>query len=744
MCGIIASILLGNNSGFKYPEAKSPNGHQKNGPKHKPFTNGNSNHKGTVQKARTVDGNGARYEWFADYVPNGHSSHDDERQILESKLLAGLDNISHRGPDSYGTWISQSNNVVVNGEIYEYDRLRQLCIDSIDYQFQGHSDSELVLALYKLFGAPSFLTHLRGEFSFVLYDEEKQLVIAGRDRYGIKPLFWTVVEEVDAQGFKEERMLFASEAKAFLPLGWKPEWDTESLASGAFNYDDQRTLFKNVQKLRPGHILTVDAWGMAHHQYWDMQYRHHSEEQVGDDPSTKAQPVLGTEECISRVREGLVESIKLRLSADVPVGIYLSGGLDSSAVAGIASHLRKEQDTTNGNGCKKSGMECFCISFDGRSGFDELEIAQRTADHLGFHLNRCKMDETMLADHFEATTWHNERHSLDLGTVGKYCLSRTVQETGYKAILTGEGADEIFGGYPWFLVDMFERVKGTQSSANPLSQSSPLYEKVREAIVSRFRQMMGPGWDPVTASPEILSKLGHNYGFIASIMWGSAEEILKPQLRNTLDEKIQVLLESLPEAGRKHLAEGDWDPLHASLYVWNKTQLSNFIMTAECDRTEMSHSVEGRVPFLDHHLTEFVDTLSPDLKIMHDSKMQVQEDDSPWWSSDNESGLRQFREKWLLREAVRPFLTDEVYNRRKHLYTAPASWPHGGPLWKRLAKLVTQENVENLGFVSWTEAEPLLDAAFGEKGSHRAFRNLICVAAWVVLSQRFGIPRADV
>ena len=110
MCGIIASILLGN-PGFKYPEAKSPNGHQKNGSKHKPFTNGNSNHKGTVQKARTVDGNGARYEWFADYVPNERSSNDDKRQILESKLLAGLDNISHRGPDSYGTWISQSNNV---------------------------------------------------------------------------------------------------------------------------------------------------------------------------------------------------------------------------------------------------------------------------------------------------------------------------------------------------------------------------------------------------------------------------------------------------------------------------------------------------------------------------------------------------------------------------------------------------------------------------------------------------------
>ncbi|KAF4967674.1 hypothetical protein FSARC_4809 [Fusarium sarcochroum] len=771
MCGFIASILLSDDSRLQCFKAKNQNGGKKNGSRHKSPTNGFSN--GTVQKASAVNGNGNIHEKTTTFVLNGNSSGKDGRKILETKLLAGLDNISHRGPDSYGTWISQSNTVafghcrlslndltalgrqplhshdrlvhaVVNGEIYEYDRLRQLCIDRIDYQFQGHSDSELVLALYKLFGAPSFLTHLRGEFSFVLYDEDKQVVIAGRDRYGIKPLFWTVVEEVSANGSKERRMLFASEAKAFLPLGWKPEWDTESLASGAFNYDDQRTIFKDVQKVRPGHILTVDAEGVAHHQYWDMQYRPRAKQQPGDDTSIENQSPSGIEDCITRVREELVESIKLRLSADVPVGIYLSGGLDSSAVAGIASHLRKQQSATNGNGYKQSGMECFCISFDGRSGFDELEVAQRTADHLGFHLNHCKMDETMLADHFEATTWHNERHCLDLGTIGKYCLSRTVQDTGYKAILTGEGADEIFGGYPWFLVDMFERVNSVQSSENPLSQSSLLFEKVREAIVSRFKQMMGPSWDPETASPELLSEIGHDYGFIASIMWGSAEEILKPQLRKSLDDKIRVLLESLPKAGRKHLAEGDWHPLHASLYVWNKTQLANFILTAECDRTEMSHSVEGRVPFLDHHLTEFVDSLSPGLKILHDSHNQVQEDDSPWWSSDNESGLRQFREKWLLREATRPFLTDEVYNRRKHLYTAPATWPHGGPLWKRFAKLVTRENAENLGFVSWTEVEPLLDTAFGERGSHRAFRNLISVAAWVVLGQRFGIPRATV
>ncbi|KAM0207028.1 hypothetical protein ACHAPA_011855 [Fusarium lateritium] len=787
MCGIIASIALGNPYCLACPKDQGHLGHEQDGLSsetladslHHSLTNrfhdllANCFVCKNAIKDTTANAKSEYYKTDSDtrnrvQCPSGHAT----KHLLESKLLAGLDEIHHRGPDSQGTWINQSNTVafghcrlslndltpagrqplhspdqlvhaVVNGEIYDYDSLRQLCIDRIGYQFQGHSDSELVIALYEVFGSPSFLYHLRGEFSFVLYDEDKQQVIAGRDRYGIKPLFWTVVKERDHINQEKKRMLFASEAKAFLPLGWSPEWDTESIATGAFDYDGEKTLFKDVRKIRPGHILTINQEGMSHCQYWDMDYSSPRRAHTHEPSLSKDQPVLDIDQTVIEVREELVDSVKRRMHADVPVGIYLSGGLDSSAIAGIASQLRDQESIANGNGTK-SAIECFCISFGSDSGFDEGDVAQRTADHLGLHLNRCKVDEAALADNFEDTAWHNERHSLDLGTVGKFCLSRTVQESGYKAILSGEGADEIFGGYPWFLVDMFEEADSLNISTSQLHKGSQLYERVREAIISRFRQMMGDRWDPTTVSPELISELGHNYGFIASIMWGSAEEILKPELRKSLNNKLQVLLDSLPEEGRRHMADGDWHPLHASLYVWNKTQLASFAMILECDRQEMSHSVEGRVPFLDHHLTDYVNSLPANLKIYHDSEMELQEDDSPWWTSDNESGLRQFREKWLLREAARPFLTDEVYDRRKHLYTAPATWPIGGPLHRRFSKLVTRDSVENLGFVSWEEVEPLLETAFGDRGSHRAFRNLISVAAWVVLSQRFGIPRASV
>lgn len=153
-------------------------------------------------------------------------------------------------------------HAVVNGELYGFDDIKAQLSADIGYQFSSRCDSEIVLALYQAYGFDMF-THLRGEFAFCLYDEEKQLFIAARDRYGIKPLFYTV---------RSERLLIAAEAKAFLPLGWKPEWDVKSIVEGGWNFDD-RTLFQDVKKVRPGCYMTCDADGaVEHHRYWDIHY----------------------------------------------------------------------------------------------------------------------------------------------------------------------------------------------------------------------------------------------------------------------------------------------------------------------------------------------------------------------------------------------------------------------------------------------------------------------------------------
>ena len=212
---------------------------------------------------------------------------------LPGKLQASIDMLNHRGPDESGVWISHDQRVglghcrlsindlspsgrqpltsddglvhaVVNGEIYDYDRLRKACSEEYGYTFSGKSDSELVLALYKIYGAPGFFEHLRGEFAFVLYDERvgSKRMIAARDRYGIKPLVWTTVAD---------KILMAAEAKAFLPMGWKPEWDVKAIATSGWQLDD-RTLFKGVKKLPPGHWMEITDSDVNIYRYWDAEY----------------------------------------------------------------------------------------------------------------------------------------------------------------------------------------------------------------------------------------------------------------------------------------------------------------------------------------------------------------------------------------------------------------------------------------------------------------------------------------
>lgn len=227
---------------------------------------------------------------------NGINGHADGHttETLTTQLQASIDTINHRGPDGSGIWISPDASIglghcrlsindlspsgtqpltsddgqihaVVNGEIYDHDRLRDVCTTEHGYKFNGESDSELVVALYKIHGPPVFFEHLRGEFAFVLYDnrEASKRVIAGRDRFGIKPLVWTVVGG---------RLLMAAEAKAFLPMGWEPEWDVGAIVDSGWMMD-HRTLFKGVRKLLPGHWMEVsEERGIKTHKYWDAEY----------------------------------------------------------------------------------------------------------------------------------------------------------------------------------------------------------------------------------------------------------------------------------------------------------------------------------------------------------------------------------------------------------------------------------------------------------------------------------------
>lgn len=594
-------------------------------------------------------------------------------------------------------------HAVVNGEIYDYDRLRAELSHQCVYKFRGRCDSELVIALYETYGM-SFLSKLRGEFALCLYDSSKQYFVAARDRYGIKPLFWTVIGS---------RLLISAEAKGFLPLGWKPEWDVKSIQESGWNHD-QRTLFKNVNKVRPGHYLALHLpFGYPEpRQYWDINYRDKHEV----DMRKEHEMILG-------VRDRLLESIRLRLRADVPVGIYLSGGIDSSAIAGVVSHLVKEQGVKLGIQGATERISCFSISFDKESGLDESDIAGRTAEWLGVKHVKKHMDEQGLAERFEDATYHCEHHNHDLNFVGKYALSEVPHENDCKVVLTGEGADEQFAGYPLYIPDFLREPDLAWPGEEPLIGNK------REQLCTDFEIQIADSYSSIGADvsnrgPSLARRQLNNTTTPASM----AAFQLPPKFfahwtrRHASSTPLDTIANNVD--GRVlNLIQNSWHPLHSALYVWTKGHLANNFLSCLGDRTEMAHSIEARPPFLDHELAEYVNNLPPSVKLHWDPSSQ------------------KITEKWILREAVKPFVTDEIYKRSKHPYTAPATWPAGGPLHQLLDRLVTRENVDQLGFLDWENTKGLVDVAFLEKDV-TSFRQALIIAEWVVISQRFGVEKA--
>ncbi|KAI1332913.1 asparagine synthase [Xylariaceae sp. FL0255] len=689
---------------------------------------------------------------------NGNSSHlpDD----ITVKLTESLDIINHRGPDARDIWINPENTIalghcrlsindlsddglqplhddkghihaVVNGEIYDNDRLREECITKFGYKFKSHSDSETVVALYKhCNGTPAFLDHMRGEFSVVVYDDRTDKIIAARDRYGVKPLFYTVLDD---------KLLIASELKAFLPLGLKPEWDLESLMLGGWFNSTSMTNFKGVRKVEPGKYMVITAEGnIQSYRYWDSNY-----------PDKHVVETRSVEDMVLAVREKLIESIRIRLRADVPVGIYLSGGLDSSAVAGIVKHLVERDGEKMGNRASTERLACFCISFDKKSGFDESQIAERTADSLGVNMYTIDMGEAELAQYFEDATWHNEHQTFDLNTVGKYRLSTLPREKGFKVILSGEGADELFVGYPWFPGDFLREPDYSMPDLYLQKNSDQRKELLKEFDTNFWDRMSNLGFMD-TAADERVNKMQNEQtnGISNPLIFANAQGLHKVLVRplqqkcDSADRLACVINNNwAPDAQEK--IKTTWHPVHSSLYSWSKGHLTSFILTSLGDRCEMAHSIEGRPPFLDHKLAELVNSMPPSVKLHYgpDVAGPTLGDTSAWkgLSQDNK-----FWEKWILREAARPFITDELYNRRKHPFTAPNKYHRGNPIHSLFKRLLTRENVDDLGFLDWEAVKEMKSKAFGDDADLEAFRLLHLAATLVVIGKRFGVARAEV
>lgn len=429
------------------------------------------------------------------------------------------------------------------------------------------------------------------------------------------------------------------------------------------------------------------------------------------------------------VRQRLLDSIALRLRADVPIGIYLSGGVDSSVIAGMATHLIKERNLSMGSADPKSRISCFSIGFETESGFDESAIANRTADWLGVKYIKAHMDEAQLVNRFADATWHAEHTNPDLNYIGKYALSEVPRAAGYKVVLTGEGADESFGGYPTYLADYLREPDPSWSTHNTLPESARIaeFEKAENAARDYYESV---GADARNRGPSLARRMLNDISTISSMSAFQPTSLFAAWTHEsfpTVDPQLTIANNT--DGLTRQKIRDNWHPLHSAQYVWSKGHLANIFLTCLGDRGEMAHSIEARTPFLDHEFTEYVNSLPPSAKIR--------------WEKEN-GGDGRFIEKWVLREAAKPFITEELYSRTKHPYSAPTTWPAGGALHSLLQGLITEDNVRDLGFVDWNATKGLVERAFEhEETEQRALRLAIVVAQWIILGKKFGVKRAE-
>jgi len=539
-----------------------------------------------------------------------HRGPDGARNFVDGRL--GLSHSRLSIIDLEGGWQPIANEdesvfVVFNGEIFNYVELRQ-DLQRRGHRFRTRSDTEVIVHLYEDLGE-RFVDELNGQFAIALWDRRAQRLLLARDRTGIRPLFIAR---------SEQRLAFASEAKALFQLPLVPRrLDPLALAS-VFSYWSvlgTRTVFEGVESLQPGHLMIVDAGGARSRRYWDWSFP--------EVPVTRSEA-----DCADELHSLLVDAVRLQLRADVPVGAYLSGGLDSSIITTII----KRQTLTP--------LRAFSLTFEDAE-FDEAAQQEELAQHLGAERTSLACRRSDIGQAFPRTVWHAESAMVRTAPAPMMLLAGSVRAAGYRVVLTGEGADEVFAGY-----DLFKEAKIRRFMARrPASQwPAHLLERLYPYLVNSpiagralSQRFFSEGLDQVDSA-----QFAHIPRLVTT---RRVLDFLSPEWRaQALAWDARQALHEMVPAG----FEG-WRPLCRDQYVEAHTLMSGYLLSSQGDRMAMAQSIEARFPFLDHRVIDFANRLPPTYK------------------------LRGLAEKHILRMAMKSELPGSIARRPKQPYRAPDS-----------------------------------------------------------------------
>jgi asparagine synthase (glutamine-hydrolysing) len=590
--------------------------------------------------------------------------------------------LEHRGPDGEGAWQharrhvgfahrrlsiidlstgdqpmtdAAGNWITYNGEIYNYIELR----DELGAEnFQTTSDTEVILHSYRRWGADC-VNHLRGMFSFAIWDEAQQQLFAARDRFGIKPFYYTKIGDT---------FYFASEVKALLPFVTRIETDLEGFKDYlAFQFClAGKTLFKNISELLPGHTLSIKNGSIDVRRYWEVYY------ELDFDHTPKY-----FEEKLQAL---LPESVNLHLRADVPVGTYLSGGLDSSSVASLASMQ------SNGNFAGFTGK--FSFSQD----YDESVYARALAEWRGFSLYEIDITAADFIENIRKVIYHLDYPVAGPGSFPQYMVSQLAARHR-KVVLGGQGGDEIFGGYTRYLIAYFEQcikaaIDGTINNGN--------FIVTYESIIPNLTAL-------------------HNYKPMLQEFWreGLFEDMDKRYFR--LINRAPLLRDEI----HWNLL-GDYSPFETFQTIFNgqnvgresyfdrmthfdfKTLLPALLQVE--DRVSMAHGLESRVPFLDHPLVEFAATMPADIKFKDGTMKQV------------------------LKNAMRPVLPDVIVDRKDKMgFPTPLTEWLKGEAHDFVQDVFSSPHAQNRELVN---NKLVLDGLAREPKFGRKAWGLLCLELW--------------
>lgn len=578
-----------------------------------------------------------------------------QRELGQARLARMAASLHHRGPDDGAAWsapgialatrrlaivdvangrqpLSDASGRVwaaANGELFNQEALRSELV-ARGHTLRTRCDTELWPGLYLTSGEGAF-ERARGQFAVALWDQAERTLLLGRDRIGICPLYYAI-----ADGW----LLFASEIKAILASGLlRAEADRAGIdhVFSLFAAGTRRTCFRGVSSLWPGHFLRVRGGELALRRYWDLGFPDRGDERR----LPSAGPLVDELEGILR------GAVQRRFLSDGPVATYLSGGLDSTLVLGLARQVRPARDG--------APLTSFTVGYDG-AGPDERPRAIASAERLGARLEALVPSPDDLLAALPRVITAVEGPVMDTADASLLLLAERVAERGFKVVLTGEGADEAMGGYVW------------HKARKVLERLTALHPRLPAWIRGGVSALATPG----TPKPRFQAHFGE--------LRPSLLEVYEPLSR----ARWLLYSESMAAAVREHdpFAELDvspqrmrrWDPLNQSLYLEYKLMLPGHLLLGKGDRVAMHSGVENRYPFLDEEFIEFASQLAPEYK------------------------LRGAREKWLLRELAQRILPREIASPPKGMFKANPLSQLGRPRW--VEQLTSPESLAATGYFS--------------------------------------------